>query len=667
MAGLTLRGYLDENPLDPGELRLGKALRIVRGFRSAEGRFEDEPASFVWQVLVLGRAAPPKRPLCLGVKGQKQAPTGFSRHAGTLLSQSRADWLEEGATWHVDEYSFTLPLPPERVIFLMGGRRVAFTREQQLEGVAAYGRRIENASVAPEYPNWLAGERKRLLERHVPVPGPLMSIVLPAYKTPPRLLREALASVVAQTYGHWELVVVNASPNDVALCAVLDEFAADSRVRVVPVEENRGIVGNTNLGIRFCQGDYVSFFDHDDVLEPCALAELVRAIEDSGGEAGLLYCDEDNIDEEGNPSLPLFKPSSNPDLLLNDNYVLHWLTIKRNLLAQVEPSGPEVEGAQDYDLTLKIMETGAQVVRVPHVLYHWRLHEGSTAADPTYKSYTQEAGMHAVEGHIRRQGWNATVSRGRAYFTYDMTYSLTREPPRLVVLMDGALGNTTRTTLDDYARLQGREVEVSDAFTVDEIRRLAQDAPGANLLVLGAKVELDPSAIRALVALMARTDVFSVSPEVVRTDGLIEYAGTLVLPDGQLGRLLHHLPLADGGYVGRSERPYDALVANPECSLFRLDELGRLLSDNDFATFEYALAAACARAAGKGLHNVYLPAARARLSRPRSFFEREPDSARREDARSFVGRFCPGGDPSHNPNFDPWSLYYKLGNGENTA
>ena len=229
-----------------------------------------------------------------------------------------------------------------------------------------------------------------------------------------------LESVLAQTYARWELVLVNASPDDEGMRAVLSELA-DPRIRVVELAENRGIVGNTNYGIARCTGDYVSFFDHDDVVEPHALAELVRAIGEKNGEVGLLYCDEDNIDELGRPSLPLIKPGLNPDFLLSNNYVIHWLTVRRDLLARVGLSGPEVEGAQDYDLTLKVSELDVPVVRVPQVLYHWRICAGSSAGDPASKSYAQDAGTRAIEGHLARTGSDGRVEHGWAYFTYRTT------------------------------------------------------------------------------------------------------------------------------------------------------------------------------------------------------------------------------------------------------
>lgn len=645
MGGLTLDGYFAGRPLTDGELRSGRALRLAACLRSGEGRFEDGPVSHLWVVLSCARAPRrPLRPRCValprerGLAGARPVPL-------ERLAAHEAE-LAPGERWVVEEHVACIPDDVPRFLVVAGRLHVAVGWQAHHELLAAYDELIANASVDPRYPEWLARRREERLALPVPQAGPLMSVVTPAYRTPARLLREAVSSVCAQTYGNWELVLVNASPDDDAMRAVLAEFD-DPRVRVVEAKKNLGIVGNTNLGIARCRGDYVCFFDHDDALEPHALAELVRAMGESGGRPALLYCDEDNIDDEGVPSLPLIKPDLNEDLLLSNDYVLHLLTVRRDLLARVGLSGPEVEGAQDYDLTLRVLELGGPVVHVPEVLYHWRITSGSSAADPASKEYAQEAGARAIEGHLRRTGARAEVRRGWAYFTYETTFSVPDPAPSVGVACDGGPSPATARALREYARAHG--TGEAPAGECDLVLRVTPDH------------DLDLASLELLVGYASRPGTLCAAPRVVRADGLLDYAGMVVRPDGSLGRLLGLVPEADGGYVGRAQRPYDALVANPECCLVDRRALARLGLADGFATPGYALAEAMVRARGEGLSCVFLPYATARLRAPRALMG-HPGADERADAARLLA-LHPGlaaGDPSHSPRLDPWSGYYRL-------
>lgn len=650
MGESDLETYLREHPLTEAERRLGRALRLVCCDRSDEGIFEDGPVSHLWVVISCARAPRlPAHPRCLALDGTHGMPREVRAVASVLLARHRFE-DGEGAPWSADEYSFCVADRFPRFLVLAGRLKVAAGDLTHRCFLEEYDRRIANASVDSRYPEWLERRRAALLTLPVPAPGPLMSIVTPAYRTPTRLLREMLQSVLAQTYRRWELVLVNASPDDEGMRAVLAE-CADPRIHVVELAENRGIVGNTNYGIARCTGDYVSFFDHDDVVEPCALAELVRVICQKSGDVGLLYCDEDNIDEDGRPSLPLIKPSLNPDFLLSNNYVIHWLTVRRDLLSHVELSGPDVEGAQDYDLTLKVVETGAPVVRVSQVLYHWRICAGSSAGDPASKSYAQDAGARAIEGHLARTGAAGEVARGRAYFTYRTIFSVRDPAPGIAVRCSGDVHHQTRVALDGYAADHGAVV------------RFGEGAGDVDLaLHITPEHVLDFDSLELMVGQACQPGVFSVAPRVVRADGLLDYAGMVIRPDGSLGHLLRYLPQEDGGYVGRAQRPYDAAVVNPECCLVNERACTRLALEGGFSTPAYALTEAFLRAQASGQRNVFLPYATARLSAPRSLLGPIPSGEERADAARLAALFpwVAQGDPTHSSGFDPWNGYYRL-------
>lgn len=224
-------------------------------------------------------------------------------------------------------------------------------------------------------------------------------------------------SVKNQSYANWELILVNASPDNQELKVhVEQETAHDNRIKSINLTENKGISENTNAGVAIASGDFVSFFDHDDILEPDLLFSYAEAIENND-DVDLLYCDEDKLMPDGKLAQPFFKPDFNIDLLRNNNYICHMLTIRKSLLDTLEPNTKEFDGAQDHNLTLRAVEKARKVHHVPKVLYHWRLSETSTAANADSKPYATIAGIKAVQSHFG-QAWGQCEGRTSASSLY---------------------------------------------------------------------------------------------------------------------------------------------------------------------------------------------------------------------------------------------------------
>ena len=638
---ITINSVLAKEPLTEAEIKHGTALRLARCVRSAEGEFSEGPRSYYWDVLRFqAKEHPsPSKPTCLAFRGEGHLPTGIRKVSPTKLATHEVKI--DSALWSVDEYSLLLSTNEHRMFVKCGKDSLIIGGGLQGAAIREYGEIISNASVDENYPAWLQKRREALSSKPTPSEGPLMSIVTPAYKTPPAFLRKMINSILSQSYGNWELVIVNASPDDEDMQRVFNEYV-DRRIKVIETPENLGITGNTNLGLAHCTGDYVSFYDHDDTVEPDALAEYVRRINDSDVKPGLLYCDEDNIDENDVPSLPLLKPDYNEDFLLSNDYILHWLTVRRDLLNKVELSGKDVEGAQDYDMTFKISELGVPIIHIPEVLYHWRIHSGSTAGDPAQKNYTQNAGTKAIKNHLDRLGIEGDVERGRAFFTYVASFKTPSPLPAIDVLCNGTPAVTTQHALRAYNN-------VAAESGIGSMRL-------ALLITPDHCLELDDLLILAKHAL--RNGVFSVSPRVTRSDGLFDYANSIVAPDGTITKLLTLLPNQDGGYVGRSERPMDAVVGNPECCLFRMDVAADLGIEHGISNNKSMLDA-FVTAWNAGKRNLYMPYATAYLSTPRTLLDEE----RRLGVHPYVSSASQGQafrDPSSSPAFNPYDAYYKL-------
>lgn len=284
---------------------------------------------------------------------------------------------------------------------------------------------------------------------------PKISILVPLYRTPEKFLREMIASVEAQTYTNWELVLSDGSGADSPLTAFFDEYErrtgkpllhisglfrgdeADSiqkkkAAKLVVLHNNTQlrIAENTNAAMEAATGEYIVFGDHDDLFAPNALFECVRILNDKP-DTEFIYTDEDKTDSSGKKYFePHFKPDYSPDLLCSMNYFCHMVLAKKTLQERVGLLDPAFDGAQDYDYVLRCMEqtTPEQTVHIPKILYHWRCHGESTAENPESKRYAFDAGRRAIQAHYDRLGIPATAVDGEYAGLYHSDYQIQGEP-----------------------------------------------------------------------------------------------------------------------------------------------------------------------------------------------------------------------------------------------
>lgn len=261
------------------------------------------------------------------------------------------------------------------------------------------------------------------------------SILVPAYETKECYLRAMIDSVLTQTYGRFELILADASESD-RVEKVVREYE-DGRILYRRLGQNAGIPANTNHALMYATGDYAGLLDHDDVLTPDALYEMVVKIEEyekKGIQLQILYSDEDKCDSGQEHYYEVNrKPDFNLDLALSNNYVCHFMVMKRQLMQELGFRSV-CNGAQDYDIFLRAVgfmlgnekQSGKRadlpVFHIPRVLYHWRCHELSTAENPASKQYAYDAGKRAVEDFLRTRGWKGEVSHLRHLGFYRTDY-----------------------------------------------------------------------------------------------------------------------------------------------------------------------------------------------------------------------------------------------------
>lgn len=521
---------------------------------------------------------------------------------------------------------------------------------------------------------------------------PLLSVVIPVYRTPEHYLREMIDSIIDQTYTNWELCIADGSPRGQSVERVLKRYAQkDPRVRYAVLGGNRGISGNTNAALETASGDFVILADHDDTLPEHAFYEVVKAVNEHP-DCEVLYSDEDKLDMDGKALFdPHFKPDFNPDLLTSVNYICHLFVVKKSLLDQVGGFRKEFDGAQDYDFIFRCTEKAAKIVHIPKVLYHWRCHQGSTASNPESKMYAFEAGSRAVMAHYERVGIPAeSVEKGVDYGIYHTHFKIQGEPLVSVIIpnkdhsqdLDTCIrslmerstyqnlefivvenNSTSPETFAYYKKLQEAHSNVKvvtwkEGFNYSAINNFgASFASGEYLLLLNNDTELlEPDSIKEMLGFCQREDVGIVGARLLYADDTIQHAGVVVGFGGIAGHTFIGLHKAENSYFHRAMCAQDYSAVTAACLMTKksvFETVGGLSTELAvaFNDIDYCMKV---RALGKLV--VYAPYA--------CLYHYESKSRGLEDTPEKVARFnrevamfhkkwpeiLEQGDPYYNPN-----------------
>ena len=432
---------------------------------------------------------------------------------------------------------------------------------------------------------------------------PKLSIVIPAYKTPERYLKEMLQSIKEQTYQNWEVCVADGSPRGESSERVLKKFAEqDKRFKYVILGENKGISGNTNAAMDMATGDFIVLADHDDTIPPHALYECVKAI-NMDPEYDVIYSDEDKLDMDGKALFdPHFKPDFNPDLLTSVNYICHLFVVNRDLVDAVGGFRQEFDGAQDYDFIFRCTEAARKIYHIPKVLYHWRCHQNSTASNPESKMYAFEAGARAIKAHFQRCNIPVeSVEKGVDFGIYHTKFAIKGEPLVSVVIPNkdhhsdldlcirslmekGTYKNlefivvennsTDKATFSYYERIQKeypnvRVVTWEKGFNFSAINNFGvKHARGEYLLFLNNDTEIiEKDVIREMLGYCQREDVGAVGARLLYQDDTIQHAGVVVGFGGIAGHTFIGLHKAENSYFHRAMCAQDYSAVTAACMM----------------------------------------------------------------------------------------------------
>ena len=469
--------------------------------------------------------------------------------------------------------------------------------------------------------------------------APLISIVVPVYRTPEIFLREMIESVMNQTYANWELCIADASPigakmkedlakikgkkkreailaipdQETELTAIIREYQGkDARIRYEILKENKSIAENTNAALEMATGDFAGLLDHDDLLEPNALFEVAEKIlQDDRVDA--VYTDEDKINSKGNKHLtPNMKPDFNLDLLRSNNYICHLFVVRRILISKVGGFRKEFDGAQDYDFIFRCIEAADKIAHVHKVLYHWRTHEKSTSDNPDSKLYAFHAGKRAVESHLQRMGIQATVEETCDLGYYRVKYPVTGHPMVSILIPNKDQlatlkkclksvwekteydnyeiliienNSTEKETFDFYKKIDGkRHVRVlywDREFNYSAINNFgAKHAKGEYLLLLNNDTEVITKGwMKELLSNCQRPEVGMVGAKLYFPDNTIQSAGTIIGMGGMADHAFVNMDRKKAGYMHRASIQMNLSGVTAACAMVKrtvYEEVGGL-------------------------------------------------------------------------------------------
>jgi O-antigen biosynthesis protein len=520
---------------------------------------------------------------------------------------------------------------------------------------------------------------------------PLVSVAMATYETPERYLREAIASVQAQIYPHWELCIADdasASPDVRRILA--EEAGADERIKVTYRERNGHISAALNSALALAAGEFVAFLDHDDRLPENALAEVALEL-GRHPDAELVYSDEDKLDTRGRRCEPYFKPDWNPELLESANYVCHLTVLRRELVDRVGGLREGFEGSQDYDLVLRAtgeIDDPDRIRHIPRVLYHWRRHWRSTAMRQGSKSYAFAAAERALAERHAEDG--VEVEAGPVPGTYHLRHPLPARPPlvtlivptrdgherlrrcvesietqstyrhrELLVVDNGSTNPDTRDYLAELATRAGtRVLSYGGRFNFSAINNLAAGkAKGDVLAFVNDDVEaVSRDWLEEMLGHAVRAQIGAVGAKLTYPDGRIQHAGVALGIGGVAGHTHRRFPDGDPGYFSRLVCTQAVSAVTAACMLLRrevfeaaggFDEENLAIAFNDIDL--------CLRVRELGFRNVWTPYAVLRHAESSSRgYERTPSKRIRfaVEARYMKRRWGSAlvADPYYNPN-----------------
>ena len=614
------------------------------------------------------------------------------RELSGLIQEAFRVWKVEGTQAVADRTYWTLRAHGRTVLAQLG------------IGARPYGYKEWIADNEPT-PHELAQQKTD--SAHLSV-RPLFSIITPVYNPPPTVFEETVQSVLSQSYDRWELWMVDGGSDSASVQEMLSQCEQmDPRIRLIQLEENLGISGNSNVALESVSGDFVALLDHDDLLAPNMLYEVASTLSNLSAEdhdsalsssgsvspVDIIYFDEDKISADSLVRrAPWFKPDFAPDTLLANNILMHCV-IRRSLLQEIGGFDSQMDGAQDWDVALRCSERTDRIIHIPKVLYHWRQIEGSAALDANAKPWAYDAQARCISAHLARLGasdaqvsfpnlgqvriqWptqNALISiiilnKDKAGLIRACVTSILEKstyPSYEIIIVD--TGSTDAETLDFYESLESDRqsalqsglcskprvqiVNKHGRFNFSAANNFgASHANGSLLLFLNNDTEvLEPTWLEEMCGWAMREHTAIVGTKLVRPDKTIQHGGII------MGLMGHGAHVYDGGreqsygIFGSTEWYRNVQAVTGACVMVKRSVFDELSGFDETYEIGFNDIDLCLRAGSLGYRVVYTPFARLlhHEGSSRGFYLPPGDLIR---ATLQMWPIIKGGDPNFNIN-----------------
>ncbi|MEW5839006.1 MAG: glycosyltransferase family 2 protein [Pseudomonadota bacterium] len=475
---------------------------------------------------------------------------------------------------------------------------------------------------------------------------PKISVIMATWKSDLRWLKAAIHSVQAQSYPHWELCIADDASNMPALTRLLKQAQAeDPRIKIILRSENGHISAAQNSALQLAHGDYITFLDHDDLLSIDALLHVAEALQ-TEERPRFLYSDEDKIDGLGRRNTPHFKSDWNPDLLRSQNYITHLMVVEHQLLKEIGGFRIGLEGSQDHDLALRALERlpSSAIKHIPHILYHWRITENSTALHAGAKDYTESASIQALNDHFQRTGQSdVRVERGELPNTYRVRYPIPNPAPLVslliptrdklevlrpcvnsildktsyprfeIIILDN--GSIEKCTLDYFVHIQESDARVrvlryNLPFNYSAINNFGvQHAKGEVLGLINNDVEvISPDWLSEMVSHALREEIGCVGAKLYFTDHTIQHAGVILGIGGVAGHAHKYFPGEAYGYFSRLKLVQNLSAVTGACLVVRKSIYQQVAGlDEDHLSVAFNDVDLCLKVREAGYRNLWTP------------------------------------------------------------
>nr|WP_299241746.1 glycosyltransferase [uncultured Halomonas sp.] len=470
---------------------------------------------------------------------------------------------------------------------------------------------------------------------------PLISVVMPTYNPNPDWLEEAISSVQNQVYPNWELCIADDCSPDKNVRAVLEKYSENKNIKIVFREQNGHISAASNSAISVAEGEWIALLDHDDYLPRNALYHVAKVIVENES-VRMIYSDEDKINEEGKRHGPYFKTDWNQDLFYSHNMFSHFGVYYKPLVDEIGGFRVGMEGSQDYDLALRCMELidPSQIYHIPRVLYHWRIHAGSTAGGADAKPYAMLAGEKALNEHFVRRGVKANVKL--VGHGYRVRYELPELNPLVSIIIPTRnscklvkqciQSIVARTTYPNYEILvidNGSDEEESlryfDEISNEERVRVCRDdsefnysylnnfgvekANGSVLALVNNDIEvIEPEWLTEMVSMALQPEMGAIGAKLLYPDNTIQHAGVVLGMQGLANHAHRYFHRDAPGYYSRAQLISSFSAVTAACMVVersKFEEVGGLDEENlkvAFNDIDF-----CLKLKAKGYRNVLNP------------------------------------------------------------